>query len=581
MLVDVYGRRLFGSNSIKPQGDLAVDWNEDITDGLRAVWLDHRQNLVTGKYATRNTGVVDLWDGVGKGSRFQNNGMDTGETYFSGSEDRTVLGFWDVTTLADETFFAQGSSVSFERWELLEASGALRLEIQGTGVTSSLSTPNSSSYMVGARMDGPTLGDTTLYVGDQSQLLVNATTLNTNTSQTFLIADSIASASRDITDARMRWAYVWNRALSDDEIKEVRLNHYLFIKNKYTRTRAYLYDTGGDITGPVLSTTSAVEGADGPTEADVTFTSDENCTYDIYISTNASETEATVASNSVESGSATASVAENVSEVRGVTPGTQSYAHVRAEDGSANVSVTSIALSSVTSAYGTNATLDGLTIETDSLLMLYGGEAGDVHDGGNNADHLDDASANFGITVNGLTGDILRNVADVSETLIRVNTSTSINDDAGAVGDITAGTENDFDNGDLFEVVVGLAGDKPASGDTIHVPDTITLSAGDGSYTCPFYCYDTSTAKYSRMYIITDTAAGAPDGVYDTSLSVKGVLTLTLQASSSAGGAGFDFDEPRRKKKKVKSIDDQMFASESNFDLDNIPNDGGFSIDEA
>ena len=289
-----------------------------------------------------------------------------------------------------------------------------------------------------------------------------------------------------------------------------------------------------DSTAPVLSATSVVAGS-RPVELDVSFTPDEPCDYDIYISTNATELETTVASNAAKSGSATATPT-TVTDVYGARPGTAVYAHVRAEDGSANVSVTSIG-PITTTAYSASATLDGLTTPANSALMLFGGDISDQHDGGNGADHLDDSSANFGavnsLLAEGASTNVLRNTSTGSESTVRVNTATSINDDAVGLGDITAGTDNLFDNFEQFEVVAGLNGDVVQSGDKIYVKSPVTVTSEAVQY--DFYLEDVSTSEFGQGYTINDTAPGADDGDYDVSVSVKGQITLSPVAEPSAG----------------------------------------------
>ncbi|MGI9317941.1 MAG: hypothetical protein ACR2QW_11455, partial [bacterium] len=126
-----------------------------------------------------------------------------------------------------------------------------------------------------------------------------------------------------------------------------------------------------------------------------------------------------------------------------------------------------------------------------------------------------------------LIGEIKRNTSKGESAEITDSTQTTLTG--------TLSGAEDWDTNDKYEIVCGLAGAEPVSGDKIHGLDTVTLNSGDGSYTYKFYLEDVSASAFSRMYTINDTAAGAPDGTYDASLSVKGVLTLTLQPEAAGG----------------------------------------------
>jgi len=291
--------------------------------------------------------------------------------------------------------------------------------------------------------------------------------------------------------------------------------------------------TSADATGPVITLKTAAEGADGPTEADITFTSDEAGTYDVYCSSSASELESTIASNSRKSGNISAG-ANSIDDIPGLIPGTATYIHLRAEDASTNVTVEAFG-PLTTTAYTESAIYDGLLIQTDSILSLFGGEITDVHDGGNNTAYMQDASTTLSAS-NTLVGDILRNITDDNVSAINTNTTTRAT--PTTVGDITSGTDDDFDNGDKWHITAGTRDAPIASADTMYCESQITVTSE--AFTLKSYYYDTTAAIYSKMYVLSGTATGAPDGLHDVTLSVKGVPTLTFASAVANPGARFE-----------------------------------------
>ena len=335
---------------------------------------------------------------------------------------------------------------------------------------------------------------------------------------------------------------------------------------------AFSWDiASADSEAPVLSSTSASEGSNGPTEADIDFTSNEDCDYDVYISTNATETEATIASNSYASGSATASVAVNLTDVPGVTPGTQSYAHVRAEDAAANVSVTSFALSTVTTAYSGSATYDGTAIPPTNSVLSFRDDL--IHDGLANAAALTDASA--AMTVDEFVTQIvtftIHNITDTSSGTITDNTATVV------TATLAGGTDNDWDIGDAGQVVL-----EADINDVIKYPTSVTITAGSCNF--PWYLEDNSASTYSEMHDTTVTGLtqdGQPyTGTGTLSIGVTGIPQIAVGGTVGSAGLAADEDELFQRK-KPKDIDNQMFNSDANFSIDSAFTSPDGGIDEA
>lgn len=96
---------------------------------------------------------------------------------------------------------------------------------------------------------------------------------------------------------------------------------------------------------------------------------------------------------------------------------------------------------------------DGSLASIETYVVKGGGVCQNkVHDGGNNSDFAQDTSENFttlGVTV----GDLIRNKDDQCQGIITaIGNGGGTNDKLTIAGGLTGGTDNDFDNDDIFNV---------------------------------------------------------------------------------------------------------------------------------
>lgn len=278
-----------------------------------------------------------------------------------------------------------------------------------------------------------------------------------------------------------------------------------------------------DTDPPVASATSFVEGA-GPPVADIGFTFDENCDYDIWITNNVlPEDEADIAANSDRSGSATGSTPVTETDVLGVTPGTASYAHIRAEDGSANVGVTVLGpLNTVH--YGESETHLGGLIPPKSMFYISDGNADD-----GSTTSMEDAQmvdgADDPIVADALNGARLEDrTQSPIDSAIVIDTLLSPTRVTFAIG---AGSPDFTGGGQLYSFVMAVV-----NGDILYVPSTVTASGN--KVVLKGYIYDLSLLEYSGVFEKTYDVTVA-NATYNVALAADGSPSFTLP--SAGGGA--------------------------------------------
>jgi len=231
----------FQSPNKKPIGEIEIDWTNPLTKGLVGCYADNdiTRNLVTG-VETVGTGTSLNKSQFGAGveiANASNNKIDTQEnpTAFTGSNNRTLLiggNFLSSYPDSAATLYSIGSNATGARWNLRLSSGALRVEIQGSGYTSSLSL-GVGFHVAGIKLDGSTLAGHTLFLDGQMESATGSSTVNTATLNTGRFWNSLVEGStHQVTGTPLLFGYLYNRALSDSEIFALCKNPYQILKPK-------------------------------------------------------------------------------------------------------------------------------------------------------------------------------------------------------------------------------------------------------------------------------------------------------------------------------------------------------------
>jgi hypothetical protein len=207
-------------------------------DGLvGAYYGDFSHNLVSG-VKTNLVGASRVVNQRGLATQVANsteNRIDTNEYLFTGAENRTVIMGIDVAGSIDASpsFFSAGSHASGQRWDFRLLFGDMRIEIGGGGYTSSLTVPTGYS-IVGVTLDGGTLGGHRFFLNKDSQGASGSNSINTGTTYTARMLDSILSSAissndRNVYDSPTNFCWVWNKALTEELYHRIRRDPYMFL----------------------------------------------------------------------------------------------------------------------------------------------------------------------------------------------------------------------------------------------------------------------------------------------------------------------------------------------------------------
>ncbi len=192
-----------------------------------------------------------------------------------------------------------------------------------------------------------------------------------------------------------------------------------------------------------------------------------------------------------------------------VTVGTTQHVHFMHKDASGNYSLVVTAASIVVPDYYAQVIYDGMVIPPDSILHLYDG----THTGADASVALTTA---LNLALDGVVGRVCKNTTDGSEGIITGNT-------AGPNSVITVtlagGTDNLFDTGDTYEIQIDA--DNP---DVIWYDRTTTFVGDSTSFS--WYLFDASEDQFSPEHTAIYTLSGQPDGVYNITINVKGVVSF-------------------------------------------------------
>lgn len=277
-----------------------------------------------------------------------------------------------------------------------------------------------------------------------------------------------------------------------------------------------------DVTAPVLSLPTATTLTDTTASGTVTSANDDNGTLYWYVST--SGTPPSTANHKTGTGAVafgnqavTATGLQTVSSITGLTASTTYYVHYLHTDASSNDS--NQATSSSFATYATPITINN---------VLWGTQTGweyAVYDGGAIPSGsvmyyetgIDDTSANAAfLTVSTASWSIdewvgfkLINVTDGSEGVITANTDTTI------TATLSGGTSNDWESGDVYEIVINAdTNDQIVYQTTTSLSGTITamstkgvptISGSSGTHNFSVKYRDATDSKVSSTVTVTVT----------------------------------------------------------------------------
>jgi len=157
-----------------------------------------------------------------------NNNVDTGFVPPTGANPRTVVAWVKpgAYNASGTSIFGYGVSLTGEKWNFkLDASGYLRIEIAGSGYTSTFLLSLNQWYFVAITYDGTDLSGHTLYVDGNSENATGTTTVNTSSSNTGRIGYSPADTGQ-YWDGLIDNVMIFDKELSAEEIKAIYNNTY-------------------------------------------------------------------------------------------------------------------------------------------------------------------------------------------------------------------------------------------------------------------------------------------------------------------------------------------------------------------
>ena len=226
----------------KQQDAPRINYSNQLTRNLVAAYTGasiFERNIVTGELATIINDVTGDINVQGRGfltnpDNLTRAGLNDSSVNITGSQNRTVLMGIALGAsqpgAATTTFCCLGTNSTGTRWELNEASNNLRIEIQGSGYTSSLGITNGQYHQLGVVLDGSTLGSHRLFVDGAFENTSGAGSVNTGTGD-FRISDSSNTGGVRSFDGSTIYCYVWDRALSDAEVLAIYANPWQIFRD--------------------------------------------------------------------------------------------------------------------------------------------------------------------------------------------------------------------------------------------------------------------------------------------------------------------------------------------------------------
>jgi len=223
-----------------------IDWSNPIARGLKiALLVNEGSGLISRNIADKNNNGVmlsaDGGYGVNSKGRYwaatDNTGnqraIEVAVNPSEGSSNRTVmLGLTPVTAYpAGERLIATaGAEAVGERWTFKTSNGNLRIEIQGSGYSSSLAPIENEYNVAGCRLNGTTLGSHDLFLNGETESTSGGGTVNTAASVFTVLGAAPNSGGGERNDAQLTFCYHWDRALSDIEMLSIQQNPYQILQ---------------------------------------------------------------------------------------------------------------------------------------------------------------------------------------------------------------------------------------------------------------------------------------------------------------------------------------------------------------
>jgi len=228
----------------KPEGPSNINGSNPITKGLKVALIPNEG----GGLIVRNlVGIGNAVDGGGDGewginkkgrywaapdSTFAASALTLTKQPFSGAQSRTVItGINQTTTPSNNQVICNtGVSGTGARWSFkynTTGSSELRIEIQGSGYTSSL-IPSNDYHVIGICFEGTQLQDHRLFLDGIFEQASGATSVNTGVNGYEINHNTLLGVSRN--DSEIEYHYVWDRKLSDAEILSIEANPYQILQ---------------------------------------------------------------------------------------------------------------------------------------------------------------------------------------------------------------------------------------------------------------------------------------------------------------------------------------------------------------
>jgi hypothetical protein len=169
--------------SLTPSADLRARWNGDANNDNTG-----DANDTTGTYnatwsGTATYGTAPTGKGLGKSFSFNGASQITSSAVRTGTNARTWCGWVKTTDTTGVLFSIDDGTIgsSGTRWTVrLAGAGVLRIEIQGSGYTSSLDLNDGNWHFIAVTFSGTTLADHVLYMDGSSVNATGANSVNTS-----------------------------------------------------------------------------------------------------------------------------------------------------------------------------------------------------------------------------------------------------------------------------------------------------------------------------------------------------------------------------------------------------------------
>ena len=170
----------------KPSYPVGIDWSNSLAKGLAIASFPRKGyeiDVVNKGYSLQTAPTTSqIVTAQGEGL-YKTSSADQGWDFLNpslGSSNRTILmGIRRTAARSGVSLSSSGTNATSERFTFRYQTSALRIEIEGSGYSSSL-TPTLDEYsVVGINLDGTTLGDCTLFLNGSEESATGTATIST------------------------------------------------------------------------------------------------------------------------------------------------------------------------------------------------------------------------------------------------------------------------------------------------------------------------------------------------------------------------------------------------------------------